>query len=224
MNLNTSSYHEIARIGLELPLDMDVFAHSTINYQKRLLKPSRKHQVVIEMARKGKQKDDEDLTKLKLPPMPQMPQPEGETEKAEENEETEVLEDVKEDTKEQAKTEKGTQQMSWTPKDIEALMRLGMEWLGTNLADKYLTYKKNDAEARGHYFESVSTHNRKMIYVLIVFLTGIVAFMSFLTIYGKVSGDALLFLVGTITGYIIISIQRLVFPSEESPSTGETET
>jgi hypothetical protein len=93
-----------------------------------------------------------------------------------------------------------------------------MEWLGTNLADKYLTYKKNDAEARRHYFESVSTHNRRMIYLLIAFLTGIVAFMSVLTICEKVSGDALLFLVGTITGYIIISVQRLVFPSEEPPS------
>jgi hypothetical protein len=77
--------------------------------------------------------------------------------------------------------EKATEQMSWTPKDIEALIKLGMELLGTNLADKYLTYKKNDAESKRHYFESVSTHNRRMIYVLIVLLTGIVGFMSFLT-------------------------------------------
>lgn len=122
-----------------------------------------------------------------------------------------------EETETETKKEKQNQQMSWTPKDIEALIRLGMELLGTNLADKYLTHKKNEAEARRHYFESVSIHNRRMIYVLILFLTGVVAFMSFLTWYGKVSGDALLFVVGTITGYIIISIQRLVFPSEEPP-------
>jgi hypothetical protein len=167
------------------------------------------------MAKKEKPKD-EDLSKLRLPPTPK---PEGETEKVEKAEEPEVIEEVEEEPK----TEKGTQQMGWTQKDIEALMRLGMEWLGTNLADKYLIYKKNDAEARRHYFESVSTHNRKMIYILIAFLTGIVAFMSFLTIYEKVSGDALLFLVGTITGYTIISVHRLVFPSEEPP-TEETET
>jgi hypothetical protein len=89
--------------------------------------------------------------------------------------------------------------------------------LGTNLADKYLTYKKNEAEARRHYFETVSTHNRRMIYILLAFLVGVVAFMSFLTWFGRVSGDALLFLVGTITGYIIVSVQRLVFPSEEPP-------
>jgi hypothetical protein len=165
----------------------------------------------VEMAKKDKQKDEDDL--IKLPPMPK---PEGETEKAEEIE-NEVIEEVKEDPKEEPKTEKENQQMSWTPKDVEALIRLGMEFLGTNLADKYLTYKKNDAEAKRHYFESVSTHNRRMICLLIAFLTGIVAFMSFLSWYGKVSGDALLFLVGTITGYIIISVQRLVFPSEEPP-------
>jgi len=159
------------------------------------------------MAKKEKQRDEEDLSKLRLPPKPK---PDSQTEKTK-TEEPEVPEEIEE---EQPKTEKN-QQMSWTPEDIEALMRLGMEWLGTNLADKYLTYKKNDAEARRHYFESVSTHNRRMIYVLIVFLMGIVAFMGLLTMYEKVSGDALLFLVGTITGYVIISVQRLVFPSEE---------
>lgn len=126
-----------------------------------------------------------------------------------------------EEVKDEPKTEKENQQIRWTPKDIEALIRLGMEWLGTNLADKYRTLKKNDAEAKRHYFESVSTHNRRMIYYLIAFLTGIVTFMSFLTIFEKVSGDALLFLVGTITGYIIISVQRLVFPSEEPQPTEE---
>jgi hypothetical protein len=118
---------------------------------------------------------------------------------------------------EKQKEEKENQPISWTPKDVEALIRLGMELLGTDLATKYLTHKKNEAEARRRYFESVSAHNRKMIYVLILFLTGVVAFMSVLTWFGKVSGDALLFLVGTITGYIILSISRLVFPSEEPP-------
>ncbi len=163
------------------------------------------------MAKKDKRKDEDDL--IKLPPMPK---PEAEPEKGEEIE-TEVIEEVKEEPKEEAKTEKGNQPTGWNPEDVETLIRLGMELLGTNLADKYLTYKKNDAEARRHYFESVSTHNRRMIYVLIIFLTGIVGFMSLLTWFGKTSGDALLFLVGTITGYIIISVQRLVFPSEEPP-------
>ena len=106
-------------------------------------------------------------------------------------------------------------QVVWTPEEMVTFGKMVMEFLGTNLAGKYLDYKKNEAEARRHYFESVSTHNRRMIYVLLAFLVGAVAFMSFLTWFGKVSGDALLFLEGTITGYVIVSVQRLVFPSEE---------
>jgi hypothetical protein len=115
------------------------------------------------------------------------------------------------------KPQSDNKQAGWTAEDIMAFGKMAMEFLGTNLADKYLAYKKNEAEAKRHYFESVSTHNRRMIYILLAFLVGVVAFMSFLTWYGKVSGDALLFLVGTITGYIIVSVQRLVFPSEEAP-------
>ena len=40
--------------------------------------------------------------------------------------------------------------------------------------------------------------------------------MSILTYYGKVSGDALLFLIGTVTGYVILMIQDLVGPMFES--------
>jgi hypothetical protein len=127
---------------------------------------------------------------------------------------TEKVEEVTAEEEAEVKPEANPKQAGWTPEDMMALGKLAMEFLGTNLADKYLTYKKNEAESRRHYFESVSTHNRRMIYVLLGFLVGVVAFMSFLTWFGKVSGDALLFLVGTITGYIIISVQRLVFPSE----------
>jgi len=48
--------------------------------------------------------------------------------------------------------------------------------------------------------------------------------MSYLTIIGSVSGDALLFLVGTITGYVLLFIQRLVFLKEEKPPTKEEPT
>jgi hypothetical protein len=185
-----------------------------LHYGKPFKAFKKEHSIVTEMAKKEKPKSEEDLEKLKLPPIPQ---PESKTEKPEKAEEPEVLEEVKEEEKPKRKSQQG----GWTREDIEGLLRLAMELLGTNLADKWLTYKKNDAESRRHYFESVSTHNRRMIYVLVAFLTGIVGFMSFLTWFGKVSGDALLFLVGTITGYIIISVQRLVFPSEEPPATEE---
>ena len=86
------------------------------------------------------------------------------------------------------------------------------------LADKYLTYKKDEAEASTRYFETTSKHNRRMVYTLVSFLAIIVALMSVLTYWKLVSGDALLFLVGTVTGYLLLFIQRLVFPSRETGS------
>jgi hypothetical protein len=85
------------------------------------------------------------------------------------------------------------------------------------LADRYLTLKQNESESRTKYFQQASKHNRNMLYVMILFLAVVIAFMSLLTYLGTVSGDALLFLVGTVTGYMISFIQKLVSPTEEQP-------
>jgi hypothetical protein len=154
-------------------------------------------------------KSEEDLEKLKLPPIPQQ---ESKTEKTEKVEEPEIVGETKEE-----KPNQKSQQSGWTSENIETLLKIAKELLGTNLADKWITYKKTNADLRRQHFESVSTHNRRMIYALILFLIGVIGFMSSLTWFGKVSSDALLFLVGTVTGYIILSVQRLVFPSEEPP-------
>ena len=124
---------------------------------------------------------------------------------------------------EEIKTKSKSQQTGfvWTPEIIKDVQNFLIEFLGTSLADKYLANKKNNAEAQRNYFEAVSKHNRRMIYGLLGFLIGIVGFMSLLTWYGSVSGDALLFLVGTVTGYVLLFIQRLVFPSKETPPTEE---
>ena len=130
-------------------------------------------------------------------------------------EEIEELKPIEEIEPEPNPQRKGS---GWTP---EAIQNFLSAILGENLADKLLTLKKNNAEAQRNYFETVSKHNRRMIYVLLGFLIGIVGFMSLLTLYGFVSGDALLFLVGTITGYVLLFIQRLVFPSNETPEQEE---
>lgn len=111
----------------------------------------------------------------------------------------------------------------WSDETVKEAMELIKD-----LGDKYLTYKKeeaeaikNEAEGKRHYFETVSKHNQKMVYVLVSFLAAVVAFMSILTANKLVSGDALLFLVGTITGYLLLFIQRLVFSSHEEPPTEE---
>jgi len=160
------------------------------------------------MAEEEKQKGEED--KIKLPPIPST---KGDTEKTKEAGEIEEIKTIRPESKsEQAG-------FVWTPKLVRDIMKFLIDFLGEGLADKFLAYKKNEAEARRHYFETVSSHNRNMVYVLGAFLIGIVAFMSILTVLGAVSGDALLFLVGTITGYLLLFIQRLVFPSEEAPPT-----
>lgn len=86
-----------------------------------------------------------------------------------------------------------------------------------NLADKYLTFKKEEAEADRKYLETTTKHNTKMTLILTIFMVAITLGMAVLTFHGKVSGDALLFLVGTITGYIILFIQALVFSTTRIP-------
>lgn len=136
-----------------------------------------------------------------------------------EEEKTKVSEEIEEIASPKPETQQAG--FVWTPEIIRDLEKFLIEFLGKNLADKFLSMKKDEAEARRRYFETVSSHNRNMIYILVGFLSVIVAFMSYLTIVGPVSGDALLFLVGTITGYVLLSIQRLVFPTKEPPPTEE---
>ena len=103
-------------------------------------------------------------------------------------------------------------QLVWTPemvKDLEKFIE--------NLADKYLTFKKEEAEADRKYLETTTKHNTKMTLILTIFMVAITLGMAVLTFHGKVSGDALLFLVGTITGYIILFIQALVFSTTRIP-------
>jgi len=112
-----------------------------------------------------------------------------------------------------AKKEEEPKGFVWTQeavKDVEDFIE--------HIADKYLTYKKNEAEAEQRLFEAESKHNRNMVISLIVFLSFIVLGMSYLTLSGNVSGDALLFLIGTITGYLLLFIQRLVFAGKERES------
>ena len=67
--------------------------------------------------------------------------------------------------------------------------------------------------------EKAGTHNRKLTLSLLIFLGLVIIAMAVLTYFGKVSGDALLFLVGIIVGYIMNMIQGLLY----SPWETETE-
>ncbi len=92
------------------------------------------------------------------------------------------------------------------------------EWLkkliesAPQLIDKYLTNSKQKDEARERRLSLISKHNRKLAYSLLVSMSIIIGIMAILTYLSKVSGDALLFLVGTIIGYILFMIQNLTVP------------
>jgi predicted RNA-binding Zn-ribbon protein involved in translation (DUF1610 family) len=92
----------------------------------------------------------------------------------------------------------------WTPEQVESLIKLV-----DTLASKYITYREKEADADQRALNTATRHSIILTVILATFLGIIVALMSDLTYLGRVSGDALLFLVGTITGYILIFIQRL---------------
>lgn len=116
--------------------------------------------------------------------------------------------------------ESENKQSIWTPELVEKLLDVLSPWV--NLPNEWMKYKQNETETRikhiqaeseadDKYIQATTKHNRNTLYALIAFLGGVILFMGLLTYSGHVSGDALLFLVGTVTGYVIVLIQRLIF-------------
>ncbi len=62
--------------------------------------------------------------------------------------------------------------------------------------------------------EVVGKSNWRMLAGLLGFLAVIIALMVALTLVDKVSGDALLFLTGTIVGWILSIVYRHLFPTQ----------
>jgi hypothetical protein len=80
----------------------------------------------------------------------------------------------------------------------------------SNLLPNWKSFSEFLAPLIGPFADKVITHiqdtGRRVLYVfiaLLLFLAGVVIIVAVLTFYGKVSGDALLFLIGTIVGYIL---------------------
>jgi hypothetical protein len=102
----------------------------------------------------------------------------------------------------------------WNPKSVENIIRL----IDT-LAKDYLQFRREDSDAKIQRLSKVAEHNRRLTYSLVIFLAALIVLMAVLTIYDKVTGDALLFLAGTVTGYIITLIQSFILsPIEEVPN------
>ena len=81
----------------------------------------------------------------------------------------------------------------------------------TSLFDKYVAFQKETSTAEQKYMEATAHHDRRVLYLMIGFLSIVVIAMSLLTYEGKVSGEALLFLVGAVTGYVFAFVEKFVF-------------
>jgi hypothetical protein len=100
-----------------------------------------------------------------------------------------------------------------TPNDWEQLVDtfgpVG-KWLG----EQWRWKVEKDVEET----QRTNKHTFRVIVSLMGFLAGIIVLMAALTYYGRVSGDALLFLVGTVSGVVLVMIQRYLFEAEPEDS------
>jgi len=91
----------------------------------------------------------------------------------------------------------------WKPEDVVAFLKAIEPY-----ADKYLQFQRDKAESEHRFARLGTSHDWRIATISFVFLGVLVALMSWLTSIGRVSGDALLFLAGTITGYIFSMIVK----------------
>ncbi len=89
------------------------------------------------------------------------------------------------------------------------------------LADRYIGLKEKEFEHDVKLESTVSKAGWWVLSVLMLFLAAVITLMSFLVLNGRVSGDALLFLVGTVSGYILALVQRHLFPEVIQAPTAE---
>ena len=79
------------------------------------------------------------------------------------------------------------------------------------LAKEYVDLQKSKFDFSVKRDERAGSHNRKLTSYLLIFLGAVIGIMAILTFLGKVSGDALLFMVGIVVGYLMNMIQGLLY-------------
>jgi len=84
------------------------------------------------------------------------------------------------------------------------------------LAKEYVDLQKSKFDFSVKRGEKEGSHNRKLTLSLLIFLGIVIGIMALLTFLGKVSGDALLFMVGIVVGYIMNMIQGLLYTPWEN--------
>ncbi len=110
-----------------------------------------------------------------------------------------MSEQPKDESKDQSKQEK----FEWTPERMSALFQ-GLSML----ADKYLAFRDSNSKYESDQIRTITKHDRRIVAILLAFLGSVIAFMSILTWFNKVSGEALLFAVGITIGYVFAIISK----------------
>lgn len=100
---------------------------------------------------------------------------------------------------------------SWSGKDWEDFLKVAGP-IGKYLVDAWKWKTEKEAEQGEKWDRRVQW----TLVLLMGFLGGIVLLMSWLVVIGKVSGDALLFLVGAVASWILFATQRFLFGGGES--------
>ncbi len=95
----------------------------------------------------------------------------------------------------------------WTPEMVKTILE-GI----TPLGNRFIDLKEKEFANKVEMEKAVSRSSWWVLFVFMVFLAVIIALMVSLVFAGRVSGDALLFLVGTVAGYVMSIVQRHLFP------------
>jgi len=106
--------------------------------------------------------------------------------------------------------EKPTPPRPWTPGETESFVKeLGV--IADRLADKYIAFEREKWLHDVAMENAVSRADWKVLAILMLFLVAVVTLVSALVAFGKASGDSLLFLIGTVAGYVFALVQRHLF-------------
>ena len=103
--------------------------------------------------------------------------------------------------------EKPDKPSPWTPEMVKTILD-GV----TPLADRFINLKEKEFDHNVKMEKATSKAAWWILFILMVFLGSIIGLVSWLVVLGKVSGDALLFLIGTVAGYVLAMVQRHLFP------------
>ena len=99
----------------------------------------------------------------------------------------------------------------WTPGEIESFTKE----LGTvieKVGDKYIAFMREKWQHDVAIENATSKAGWRVLAILMGFLAVVIIIVSILVAIGKASGDSLLFVIGTVAGYIFALVQRHLFP------------